>query len=218
MGNTLGTDDRPVYDDTGDHVNDLQAAADYTKKHGFVRSGTAADRAGLVSAQMPNGMLFTETDTGLVWLRRSGAWIITGGRAVAVNINSAVAQGWSTGTPKFQWGGAGSIIVDSDEFFDAGSNTRLTIPYTGLYDVGYNLRSSGIIATATVLFVNGVASSLGNGASVGAGGSGTNPKAETTLDLTAGDYLEVQHTSAATGSGAWVPAQCEFRARLRGML
>lgn len=203
MGNTLGTDDRPVYDDTGDHVNDLQAAADYTKKHAFVRSGTAADRAGLAAGQMPNGMLFSETDTGLVWLRRSGAWTIAGGRAVACVVKKSATTAVAAGPAAMIWSTTGAVF-DSDEFYDTASNTRLTVPFSGVYEVSWAAltNSASTAITTSEVYVNGSASGYKASQDIGVPGKGAGAQGTVLLDLNAGDYIEVRNTTTSP-AGNW---------------
>lgn len=75
MGFTLDAFGKPVYTSTPTQtVPDLQGGADFARDFAWVREGTRDERLALPSAKTPDGMLFTETDYGWVWLRRGGAW------------------------------------------------------------------------------------------------------------------------------------------------
>lgn len=64
-----------ITDDASDPVADLQKIADLAAKLGGVLRGATAVRTSLTASQTQTGWLFVETDTGIVFERRSsGTW------------------------------------------------------------------------------------------------------------------------------------------------
>lgn len=74
MGFTLDARGKPIYDDQNDPRADLQGAADWADRAGGLLQGTKAEREGLTSAQSSIGWLFSETDTGFVYIRTNTGW------------------------------------------------------------------------------------------------------------------------------------------------
>lgn len=74
MGNTANAYGELTFDDIYSFPADLNALQAFANRFAHVRRGTANDRTNLTAGQMRDGMLFVETDTGDVYLRRSGAW------------------------------------------------------------------------------------------------------------------------------------------------
>ncbi|MBD8218193.1 hypothetical protein IFU40_06045 [Microbacterium sp. CFBP 13617] len=56
-------------------VADMQAIANRVEEIGGLIAGTAAQRAELTSAEVRNGWIFAESDTGRLFWRRNNAWV-----------------------------------------------------------------------------------------------------------------------------------------------
>ena len=145
MGNTKNPDGRRVFNDEYTFPQDLQDLADDAFAANNVRKGTAADRGNLTAAQMWDGLLFSETDTGRVYLRRAGAWVLV--------IGSLSARMKRSGT-------AASITADSwnqnlsltqlwdQDWRDPGItayNNGWTIPVAGEWEIDWGLAASANI-------------------------------------------------------------------------
>lgn len=75
MANTKNPYGKPVFDDTYSFPQDSQDAVDFTDEFANVRRGTSATRQSLPVAKQRPGMLFTESDTGIIWRTDgAGAW------------------------------------------------------------------------------------------------------------------------------------------------
>lgn len=74
MGSTANAYGELTFDDVYNFPGDLNALQAFVNRFANVRRGTANDRGGLTAGQMRDGMFFVETDTGDVYLRRSGGW------------------------------------------------------------------------------------------------------------------------------------------------
>ena len=126
------------------------------------------------------------------------------------------SNGWSTAQTAFIWTDVDAI--NPADMFDPATPTRITIPQSGIYQISYNLLSTGVIAANTMVTKNGAATAeqgLAN-AAFGTSGAGTAPAVTGFASLVAGDYLEVKHQSPSTGSGLWNPAGSSFSARRVG--
>lgn len=87
-----GSHNEPVYLGSGAPATaaDLNEVVAFAKATGNTKSGTAADRAALTGADVWDGLLFTETDTGRVALRLSGAWIVISSGADSVHLSGFI--------------------------------------------------------------------------------------------------------------------------------
>lgn len=74
MGNTANAYGELTFDDVYSFPGDMNALAAFMNLFANVRRGTANDRNNLTAGKIRDGMFFVETDTGDVYLRRSGAW------------------------------------------------------------------------------------------------------------------------------------------------
>lgn len=117
MGNTPNPYGKPVYSDGADHVADLQAAADFADVFANIRVGDAADRAALVSGELRAGMLFSETDTGLVWEYDGTDW------DVLTNLSASYT---STASQSIATGGSNKDITFTGATPDVGSGMSAT--------------------------------------------------------------------------------------------
>lgn len=94
MANTKDGYGKPTFDDSVDMPQDLQAAVDYADTFAYVRPGTSAERQALPAGKQRAGMLWSESDTGLVY-RTDGAgnWNVLNDTGW-VNIGT-FGSGWS---------------------------------------------------------------------------------------------------------------------------
>ncbi|OJU41828.1 MAG: hypothetical protein BGN97_03765 [Microbacterium sp. 69-10] len=75
MGNTKDAYGKPVFDDVYGFPQDAQDNADFADEFANVRRGTSVERQALASGKRRDGMLFVESDTGMVYVSRAGgAW------------------------------------------------------------------------------------------------------------------------------------------------
>ena len=74
MGNTANAYGELTFDDVYSFPGDMNALAAFVNLFANARRGTANERNNLTAGKMRDGMFFIETDTGDVYLRRSGAW------------------------------------------------------------------------------------------------------------------------------------------------
>lgn len=98
MGNTPNTYGKPVFAQTPTQtVADLQAAADFADTFANVRVGTSAARSALTAGQLRDGLLFTESDTGLVYVYDSTTttWAPVGGFPAVGTITPVAGNNWS---------------------------------------------------------------------------------------------------------------------------
>lgn len=157
------------------------------------------------------GLTARVTSERTVWEYGAGGWKRTAnGRPILARATTSEANAWATVMTAFKWGGSPATpIVDTDAFFNSAQNTRLTVPFDGLYRIDFNLLSSGVLSARAGIFVNGSSTeTYVTGSSFGQAGAGTNPQGSGVLALSAGDYIELRHVSPSTGSGAWNAAAC----------
>lgn len=86
-------------------------------------------------------------------------------------------------------------VFDTMAGFTASANTKITVPYTGIYSITVSVRWAANAATGyrrTRLFVNGA--NAETSAMFPASGTGTGHSIASLRKLTAGDYLEVEVT------------------------
>jgi hypothetical protein len=85
---------KPIFGDAYDFPNDSNILADYVDTFANVRREPSAVRQGLVPGKRRAGMLFSETDTGMVYVDRGdGAW----------GVVSRPDTGWKTLTLSTGW-------------------------------------------------------------------------------------------------------------------
>lgn len=99
MGNTTNAYGKPVFDDSYDFPEDTNDLAGFADTFANVRRGTASDRTSLLPGQIRDGMLFLETDTGLIWeYTTAGGWrCMTGAMlSVATDNTQAIANNVNT--------------------------------------------------------------------------------------------------------------------------
>lgn len=197
--------------------NELLTAADV---NGYLMAQVVArvDQAGRDAILVPEvGQVIERTDLNIGERWNGAVWQKTPLRFVGCHIVKEVSMGWATSGVKVPWRTTNKTDqLDTHNFHSTASPTRFTIPFTGWYDLSYSMKSSGIIATTATIIVNGTGISIGDSANVGASGAGTNVQSTGILRLNAGDYVELQITSVATGAGSWNPAACWFDLRYLG--
>lgn len=86
MGYALDSAGFPVLDDGYDFPEDTNAIVTALRKFAFARAGTEAARNALAPGHLWNGLIYSETDTGIIWQRHSAGWRI-------------VFQDWTTYSP-----------------------------------------------------------------------------------------------------------------------
>ena len=79
MSNSKNTAGKLVFGDAYALPSDLQALADEIWSAYVTRVGTSSARGSIPPGELRDGIVFRETDTGLIWLRWSGAWYVVGG-------------------------------------------------------------------------------------------------------------------------------------------
>lgn len=83
MGNTIQPDGKRIFDDIYTFPQDSQDLADDIHEAYNLRVGTSLERQALPPAKQRPGMLWSETDTGLIYRTNgSGAWSLPGARGM----------------------------------------------------------------------------------------------------------------------------------------
>lgn len=181
---------------------------------------TAANPAALDTFPFPvDGLTAYVVSERTVWRYVAGDWKRTAdGRPILARLTTSVANAWATASTAFRWGGTPATpIVDTDGMFNPGQDTRLTVPFDGLWEISFNLLSSGVLSARASIHISGSSTeTIITGSAFGQAGAGTNPSGSGILALTAGDYVEVRHVSPSTGSGAWNAAACSMSAKYLG--
>lgn len=146
MGNTLNTYGKPVISPTPTQtVVDMQAIADFADTFANVRRGTAAQRGALTAGQIRDGLLFSETDTGRIYLRKSGTWALVVGALSARMKRSSTGSSVSDTT----WNQNLSLNALWDQDWRdtgvAAYNNGWTIPVAGEWEIDWGLAASNPI-------------------------------------------------------------------------
>lgn len=98
MGNSKDPSGKLVFSDPFNLPGDLQALGDGLWDAYVTRAGTSSARGLIPPGQLRDGIVFRETDTGLIWLRDAGDWKVVGGRTPsAVMRRTATALTAATG-------------------------------------------------------------------------------------------------------------------------
>jgi hypothetical protein len=196
-----GTKNQPQYLGTGAPATaaDQNEIANYAADVGNRKVKTAAERAALSGADVWDGLEVFESDTGRAYLRISGGWKRTADKLSLCVVEKDIAQNTSAGTVTVTWNSTGAAI-DTDSYYSTGTNTRVTVPFTGIYEVTYKARIASTQALTSDLKINGVSAPRGASSDVGASGAASCVAATVLLSLAAGDYLTLDIT--ATGASA----------------
>lgn len=132
MGNTKNADGSLVISATPTGTRaDMQAIADRAEEIGGLLKLTSTQRAQLTSSQTQLGWVVSETDTGILWLRRPSGLVPIAGATPAVRLSRAGAH--SSGSPFQTNGGTFRLNWDREDEdpFDMHTNgfpERITIP------------------------------------------------------------------------------------------
>lgn len=97
-----GTKNQPYFSAAGAPAIDVDPGivADYAAYVGNHKEGTSAERGALAGADLWDGLLFTETDTGLIWsylLTSQGGWFCVSGISKA--LVTTFGTNWSSTAP-----------------------------------------------------------------------------------------------------------------------
>lgn len=127
---------------------------------------------------------------------RTAGWYPVSGLVPRVSVTKNIAQNGSTSAVIVQWNNAGA---DFDRFamYTSASNTRVTLPFEGVYRVTYNIGTSSTVARTARLRLNAVDQLVT--AAVGASGAASHVLGTTYVLANAGQYIDVTVQDAATG-------------------
>jgi len=213
MGHSLSPTGKPLYNSTPETVADLQAAVDFAELTGGILKGTAAQRGNLTTAQWPVGWLFSETDTGRLYLRTTAetTGVLVGGKGLPhfayqridpIGFDTTLAAITYAETP-FE----GELMG-----FTTNNRRVFTCDIAGVYvvaAVAAAVSGAGITETYTNLQIqrNGVTLAAGNSQSIARAGWFTSPTAtaSATVRFQRGDTLQVAIQSGAAVQGATGP-------------
>lgn len=218
MANTKNPDGRRVFNDEYTFPQDTQDLADDIFTAYNLRKGTAADRGNLTAALMPDGLMFSETDTGRVYLRRSGAWALVIGSLSARmkrsgTATSITADSWNQNLSLTQ-------LWDQD-WRDPGItayNNGWTIPVAGEWEIDWGLAAS---ANLTVGFTVNKASIAGYSDFLGAESGFMNQgvailNGSKRIRLGAGDVIRLFGAAGSLATWHLTPALSWFGVRYVG--
>lgn len=135
MGSSKNPVGKRVFDDKYEFPQDTQALADDIWDAYVTRADTSAARGLIPPGHLRDGIVFRETDTGLIYLRHASEWSVVGGRtpiAVMRRTSAALTFGYNTGTA-------------SGEYKDIST----TAAWTSAYDTyrGFGTYSNGLPVT-----------------------------------------------------------------------
>lgn len=143
-------------------------------------------------------------DTAMEQEYRGGAWKNRPYGMRGAMLYKNVAQSVVASQVALTWNSTGAQY-DTDSMYSTGANTRLTVPtgMQGMWEINYHVRSNGVVGSQAFVVVNGTVIHPGGSADIGGTGAATNMAGNVTLQLAAGDYVEIQ-VLAASASGVWV--------------
>ena len=159
--------------------------------------GTTADRP----AAGVKGRTFYATDTDILWFDNGGAWK---NRTPGIYVGAISPTGPINGTNTLSWLLSASAFngIDTGGFYSAAEPTRITLPYTGTYEIALTGRTNGAAGVTWNGSINGGSPNAYISASgVGVAGAATTGSRTTIMTFTAGDYLTWAQISTATASG-----------------
>ncbi|EYT59755.1 hypothetical protein [Microbacterium sp. UCD-TDU] len=140
MGSTKINGKR-IFDDVYAFPQDSQALADDIWDAYVTRIGTASARGLIPPGELRDGIVFRETDTGLIWLRDAGDWKVIGGRTPsALMRRTATTLSAATGdyrniSATAAWSATGGQMRGGMSY-----NNGIIVPIDGWYEVGWALR------------------------------------------------------------------------------
>lgn len=186
-----------VFNNSPSTVADLNKLVELMASVGNVRKGTATERGMLSGAQLFDGLVWSETDTGQLWMRVAGVWTMIASVPILVQATSTTAS--VNGTVLIVWSAPG---LDLGGFFNSSQPTRLYAPRDGLYRMEYTVRTSGTNPITANPRVNGTALPFAVAAGSGVSGGASTASSSQIMRLSAGDFVDIQLVSTAAVSGA----------------
>jgi len=147
------------------------------------------------------GRTFYATDTDILWFDDGSTWK---NRTPGIYVGAISPTGTINGTNTLSWLLTASAFngVDTGGFYSAAEPTRITLPYTGAYEISFTGRTNGASGVTWGCSISGGAANAYISASgVGAAGAATAGSRTAIMTFTAGDYLTWAQTSTATASG-----------------
>lgn len=179
----------PVFldSDAPDPAVNPKQVAEFAAHVGTRPIGSTAERTAYAYAR--EGLGWYDTNLDAEFLHNGTGWKMTPGRPSMCILDKNIAQNSANGTVVVTWDNTGAV-VDTDNYYSTAQNTRITVPFAGVYDVSYKIRTSGQLPLTTVLKVNGsTIVNRGTGSDVGATGAASNVAVTVPLVLAAGDYI-----------------------------
>lgn len=160
------------------------------------RRGLAAGRP----AFGQEGRTYYATDTDILWYDTGAAWK---NRTPGILCQVVSSTGLINGTATMSWtNSVADSFLDTRSFFNAGSPTILTMPYTGSYEVAHSIRGNGTAPiTANPIINGGAVNGYRSSSATGAAGAATHASRVSLINLTAGDTLSITATSTAVQLG-----------------
>jgi len=148
------------------------------------------------------GRTYFATDTNILWYDNGATWK---NRTPGIMASLTSATGVTNGSVILSWTNSVTLnFVDTGGFWSVGTPTRITAPYTGVYEVSYTVRHNGVApVTASVGLNNSTAATAYMWtASQGMSGAATTATRTALINLNANDYLDIRVQSTATASGS----------------
>lgn len=145
MGNTVNPAGKRVFNDTFDLPGDLQDLADDHFAFANVPVGTSSERQSFPTARTKAGMLWSESDTGLVFRSDgAGGWRVVGGPSLFARLAKTTAQ--STSATDATWTEvAWSSDASTDGLWSSGTSSRIRLTRPGLWRVSASLRAASTV-------------------------------------------------------------------------
>lgn len=165
-------------------------------------------------ATATNGSTYYATDTNMQFVRKGGAWKRSPNRFVGARLVKNIAQSTTTSTSSISWNSVGAEF-DTDNMYSLATTTRLNIPFPGVWEVGFVLRTAGTGGFTARIGVNGSGRTDTEWGSGGAAGGASTVGATEILNLSTPGYVYVQAEANAAGTTYNAPA-CRFWATYLG--
>lgn len=178
-------------------ANEIAAAIAANAPTLAYRVGTNAQRLAIPLAQRFEGLTFYTTDTRITWVYDSATWK-NRSRSLCSYTTSTPAPA-ATFIPS--WTDAGRI-TDTNSYWNVSSPTRITIPFTGIYEFTYSLRTNGVAGMSVGPQVNGTAVPRLAASSSGVSGAATHVQFAGVESFNAGDYITLNTTYGTSGGSA----------------
>lgn len=163
MGSSKDSTGKRIFSDVFALPADLQSLGDDVWDAYVTRVGTASARGLIAPGELRDGIVFRETDTGLIYMRISGAWVCVGGRtpsAVMRRTNTSLALG-NNAYGNISATAAWTSSYDSITGFAAYSD-GLTAQVAGEYEVFWSMWLNGSVNGLVGIGVNQTGTPGGN--------------------------------------------------------